>query len=165
MLPAAGTQGGGGGQGGVAAINAPGPVAAVEDFAPWREEHADRLLSPDEPYAILRPALKVRCEKLAGCGALPLECPFTLGGLAKLEKQLGAQVYQPVAHACGFPFHPSCPRRCGEKRVPCHSHTFPHWNALVQHARNKGAAWGEEGGADLHMMLREELVMLRPDRR
>jgi hypothetical protein len=150
LLSAAGTTlGGGGGQGGV-----------YEDFDQWREDHAHRLLSFDEALEVLRPELKAHCEKMASRGAQTLECPFTLCGLAKLEKQLGAHAYQPIAHACGFPFHPGCPRRCGASKAPCHAHTFPHFNALVVHACSKGQAWGEEGDADLHKMLHEELALI-----
>ena len=53
VVPAAGTQDGGGGQGGVVVLADPTPVAAGEDFTPWDPAHANRLLSPGEARTVL----------------------------------------------------------------------------------------------------------------
>ena len=98
VVPAAGTQDGEGGQGGVAVLADPTPVTAGEDFTPWNPAHANRLLPPGRARTVLRSTLEVYCEGLIADDreTLLLECPFSLGGLAKMERQVGRHAYQPL---------------------------------------------------------------------
>ena len=104
----------------------------------------------------MRPHLGARFEMLAQHASHPLFCPFTLIGLATLEKQMGRYEYQPVANACGFPMHPNCPQRSGQGAAPCHCHQPPSWSALRAHVRDKSD--------ELHKMFLEELYMIRSRR-
>ena len=130
--------------------------ATEEDFDAWNDAHAHRLLTFDHACEKMRPHLGARFEMLAQHASQPLFCPFTLIGLAKLEKQMGRYEYQPVANACGFPMHPNCPQRSGQKAAPCHCHHPPSWSALRAHVRDKSDG--------LHKMFLEELSMIRSRR-
>jgi hypothetical protein len=162
VVPAAGTQDGEGGQGGVAVLADPTPVTAGEDFTPWNPAHANRLLPPGRARTVLRSTLEVYCEGLIADDreTLLLECPFSLGGLAKMERQVGRHAYQPLAHAFDLPWHPNCPIRKRERSAPCRPHGFTHCNALLQHALDNR---GDHGG--LHAMLCEEFLTISPSRR
>ena len=130
--------------------------ATEEDFDAWSDAHAHRFLTFDHACEKMRPHLGARFEMLAQHASQPLFCPFTLSGLAKLEKQMGRYEYQPVANACGFPMHPNCPQRSGQKAAPCHCHHPPSWSALRAHVRDKSD--------ELHKMFLEELYMIRSRR-
>jgi len=130
--------------------------ATEEDFDAWSDAHAHRFLTFDHACEKMRPHLGARFEMLAQHASHPLFCPFTLIGLATLEKQMGRYEYQPVANACGFPMHPNCPQRSGQKAAPCHCHQPPSWSALRAHVRDKSD--------ELHKMFLEELYMIRSRR-
>ena len=135
----------------------PAPAEATEeDFDAWSDAHAHRFLTFDHACEKMRPHLGARFEMLAQHASHPLFCPFTLIGLATLEKQMGRYEYQPVANACGFPMHPNCPQRSGQKAAPCHCHQPPSWSALRAHVRDKSD--------ELHKMFLEELYMIRSRR-
>ena len=130
--------------------------ATEEDFDAWNDAHAHRFLTFDQACEKMRPFIGARFEYLAQHAGHTLFCPFSLTGLAKLEKQMGRYEYQPVASACGFPLHPNCPQRSGQKAAPCHCHHPPSWSALRAHARDKSD--------ELHKMFLEELSMIRSRR-
>ena len=131
--------------------------APYEDFDGWRDDHA--VLSFGEALEELSPYVYDYCCSVAAPDSkVPLICPFTLRGLAKIEKQMGAHAYQPVANACGFPFHPGCPRRCGAVPVPCHARSFPNLEAFSRHLAAKS---GDDESGELHEMCHAELVRAR----
>ena len=139
-------------------MRAEGGGEPYEDFDGWRDDHADRLLSFGEALEELSPAVNASCFSMAeGDSKVPLVCPFTLCGLAKIEERMGAHAYQPIANACGFPFHPGCPRRCGEVPAPCHARSLPNLEALSQHLAAKRVC---ESG-ELHKMCHAELARAR----
>ena len=113
----------------------------------------DRFLPFDQACEEMRPFIGARFDYLAQHAVHTLFCPFSLTGLAKLEKMMGRYRYQPVAIACGFPLYPNCPKRSGERAAPCHCHHVPSWSSLRAHVR------GEND--NLHKMFLEEIVMIR----
>ena len=130
--------------------------APYEDFDGWRDDHADRVLDFAEAIEKLSPAVFSCCFDVAVPGSkAPLDCPFTLRGLAKIEKQMGAHAYQPVASACGFPLHPGCPRRSGAVQVSCHARTFPNLKAFSRHLNDKS---GDDENGELHRMCHAALA-------
>jgi hypothetical protein len=136
-------------------LRAEGGGEPYEDFDGWRDDHVDRLLSFGEALEELSPSVKAYCWSMADPDSkVPLICPFTLRGLAKIEEQVGAHAYQPIANACGFPFHPGCPRRCGEVSAPCHARPFPNLKAFSQHLTAMRVC---ESG-ELHEMCHAELA-------
>ena len=95
-------------------------------------------------------------------------CPFTLTGLAKLERRMGKTTWQPVAHACGFPMHPTCPRRSSEKKVSCHKTSCASYLALSAHASARAGMDDEDDdGIDgqLHLYLSHWLADANPSSR
>jgi hypothetical protein len=104
------------------------------------------------------------CQEMAVKGEIV--CPFTLTGIAKIEKRMGKAVYQPVAHACEFPMHPSCATRSGEVGVQCHKSRCKTFQALVAHASARGKVDEEEDDIDgeLHQHLRHWLASVHPMR-
>ena len=82
-----------------------------------------------------------------------VKCPFTLAGIAELERRLGSKAYQPVAQACHFPTHPSCPSRCGEVPVKCHHRPFKLFRGLVEHAATRRRVDEEDDDVDGELHL------------
>ena len=116
------------------------------------------MLSQGQAYAILQPVLEKMCEAKVVQGEV--YCPFTATGLCQLERRLGKTVYQPVAHACGLPMHPSCAQRCSAGKAPCHRAPFKHFKAFAVHVNESRSTAVEDDDDDdttsghLHQLLR-----------
>ena len=130
-VSAAGTQGDDDEQGDVVNSNESGPIEE-EDFDSWRDDHAHRVLSQGQAYVILQPILEKMCEAKVVQGEV--YCPFSATGLRQIERLMGKTVYQPVAHACGLPMHPSCTQRCSAAKVACRrANPFKFFRAFAAH--------------------------------
>ena len=156
-LPAAGAQGDDDRKGDIAKFNESGPIEE-EDFDPWRDDHAHRVLSQGEAYVILQPVLEKMCEAKVIQGEI--YCPFNATGLCQLERRLGKTVYQPVAHACGLPMHPSCAQRCSNAKIACHRpNAFKLFRSFAHHvdASRSTAVEGDDdddtAAGHLHQLL------------
>jgi hypothetical protein len=130
-VSAAGAQGDGDEQGDIVNSNESGPIEE-EDFDSWRDDHAHRVLSQGQAYVILQPILEKMCEAKVVQGEV--YCPFSATGLRQIERLMGKTVYQPVAHACGLPMHPSCTQRCSAAKVACRrANPFKFFRAFAAH--------------------------------
>ena len=91
----------------------------IADFDVWNDPDG-RALTTTAALEVMRPIVASMLREMATNGTKSngkIVCPFTLIGLATMERRMGKLTWQPVAHACGFPMHPSCPRRSGERKV------------------------------------------------
>ena len=162
-VSAAGTQGDDDEQGDVVNSNESGPIEE-EDFDPWRDDHAHRALSQGQAYVILQPILEKMCEAKVVQGEV--YCPFTAMGLCRIERHLGKTVYQPVAHACGLPMHPSCTQRCSAAKVPCCRAPFKLFKAFAAHVDARRSTAVEDDDEDdttsghLHQLLHRAIANL-----
>jgi hypothetical protein len=167
-VSAAGTQGDDDEQGDVVNSNESGPTEE-EDFDPWRDDHDHRVLSQGQAYVILQPILEKMCEAKVAQGEV--YCPFTATGLCRIERLLGKTVYQPVAHACGFPMYPSCTQRCSAAKVPCRRAPFKLFKAFAAHVDASRSTAVEDDDEDdtnaghLHQLLHRAIANLDALRR
>ena len=159
-------------QGGIVNSNEPGPIEE-EDFDSWRDDHAHRVLSQGQAYGILQPVLEKMCEAKVVQGEI--YCPFSATGLRQIERLMGKTVYQPVAHACGLPMHPSCTQRCSDAKVACRRpNPFKLFKAFAVHVNASRSTAVEDDDDDdttsghLHQLLRCAIANLvspgAPDR-
>jgi hypothetical protein len=131
-----------------------------------------RALTTPAALAVLRPAVVSLLREMEATGTKSngkIVCPFSLIGLANLERRMGKMTWQPVAHACGFPMHPSCPRRSGERTVDCHKVGCASIAALSAHASaQKGIDDEDEDGSiagQLHLHLSRWMADVQAPRR
>jgi hypothetical protein len=120
----------------------------------------------------MRPVVVSMLHEMADNGTKDngkIVCPFTLIGLAKMERRMGKMTWQPVAHACGFPMHPSCPRRSSERPVSCHKAGCASYSALSAHASaRKGMDDEDDDGSidgQLHLYLSHWMADANPPHR
>ena len=131
----------------------------IADFDVWDDPDGRALTTP-AALAVMRPVVVSMLREMATNGTKSngkIVCPFTLMGLATMERRMGRMAWQPVAHACGFPMHPSCPRRSGERTVDCHKVGCASIAALYAHASTqKGIDDEDDDGSiagQLHLHL------------
>ena len=100
----------------------------IADFDVWDDPDGRALTTP-AALAVMRPVVVSMLREMTTNGTKSngkIVCPFTLTGLAMMERRMGKTTWQPVAQACGFPMHPTCPRRSSERnRCPATRRAAP----------------------------------------